>query len=194
MKPPVVVVERHCKTNQCWIAVRFKKIPSVAKISQSLRSERACRGAGERVPLGHRGECLFSSCVRAPSSKVLSLAFAVCLALVTVETVPARPKKHHAERPVAPRVHRSVLPTVQSPSPPSLPLQLALPVYKPSPNQQRRAIASSLPALVCAQRGPRQRSHHRAFYVRSCTNIDRVNRLQRANEREHGGPRIPPRA
>jgi hypothetical protein len=35
MKPPVVVVERHCKTNQCWIAVRFKKIPSVAKISQN---------------------------------------------------------------------------------------------------------------------------------------------------------------
>ena len=35
MKPPVVVIERHCKTNQCWIAVRFKKIQSVAKISQS---------------------------------------------------------------------------------------------------------------------------------------------------------------
>jgi len=35
MKPPVVVVERHCKTNQCRIAVRFKKIRSVAKISQS---------------------------------------------------------------------------------------------------------------------------------------------------------------
>jgi len=35
MKPPVVVIERHCKTNQCWIAVRFKKTQSVAKISQS---------------------------------------------------------------------------------------------------------------------------------------------------------------
>jgi hypothetical protein len=41
MKPPVVVVERHCKTNQCWIAVRFKKIKSVAKISQSAAEERA---------------------------------------------------------------------------------------------------------------------------------------------------------
>jgi len=41
MKPPVVVVERHCKTNQCWIAVRFKKIQSVAKISQSAAKERA---------------------------------------------------------------------------------------------------------------------------------------------------------
>src|SRR5215813_10448819 len=41
MKPPVVVVERHCKTNQCWIAVRFKKIQSVAKISQSAAGERA---------------------------------------------------------------------------------------------------------------------------------------------------------
>jgi hypothetical protein len=41
MKPPVVVIERHCKTNQCWIAVRFKKIQSVAKISQSAAEERA---------------------------------------------------------------------------------------------------------------------------------------------------------
>jgi len=41
MKPPVVVIERHCKTNQCWIAVRFKKTQSVAKISQSHAHERA---------------------------------------------------------------------------------------------------------------------------------------------------------
>src|SRR6478672_4688754 len=41
MKPPVVVIGRHCKTNQCWIAVRFKKTQSVAKISQSVAEERA---------------------------------------------------------------------------------------------------------------------------------------------------------
>jgi hypothetical protein len=44
-----------------------------------------------------------------------------------------RPKKHCAERPVAPRVDRSVLLTVLSPSPPPLPLEFALPVYKPWP-------------------------------------------------------------
>jgi hypothetical protein len=41
MKPPVVVIGRHCKTNQCWIAVRFKKTQSVANISQSHAQERA---------------------------------------------------------------------------------------------------------------------------------------------------------
>jgi hypothetical protein len=35
------VIGRHCKTNQCWIAVRFKKTQSVAKISQSHAQERA---------------------------------------------------------------------------------------------------------------------------------------------------------
>jgi hypothetical protein len=193
MKPPVVVVERHCKTNQCWIAVRFKKIPSVAKISQNLRSERVNRGAGERVPLGHRGECLFSSCVRAPSSKVLSLAFAVCLALVTVETVSARRRRQHAERPVAPQVDRSVLLTVRSPSTPLLPLEPAFACLQAIADQQRRDRAPVACARLRAMR-PRQQPHHRAFYVRSCTNIDRVNRLQRAHERECGGPRAPPRA
>jgi hypothetical protein len=52
MKPPVVVIGRHCKTNQCWIAVRFKKIQSVAKISQSHAQERADDAPfGKRVPL-----------------------------------------------------------------------------------------------------------------------------------------------
>jgi hypothetical protein len=52
MKPPVVVIGRHCKTNQCWIAVRFKKTQSVAKISQSPAEERADDASiGKRVPL-----------------------------------------------------------------------------------------------------------------------------------------------
>lgn len=38
MKPPVVVVRRHCNTNQHRIAVRFKKIQRVAKIAQSSKS------------------------------------------------------------------------------------------------------------------------------------------------------------
>jgi hypothetical protein len=63
----------------------------------------------------------------------LSLALAVGLGLVTVETVSARRRRQHAERPIAPRVERSVLLTVPSPSAPSLPLEPALPVYKPSP-------------------------------------------------------------
>jgi len=41
--------------------------------------------------------------------------------------------RQHAERPVAPRVDRSVLLMVPSPSPPPLPLEPALPGYKPSP-------------------------------------------------------------
>src|SRR5215510_15603406 len=93
MKPPVVVVERHCKTNQCWIAVRFKKIPSVAKISQSFEASAREEVRANEFHTGIAGECLFSSCVRAPSSKVLRLALAVCLALVTVETVFRAAKK-----------------------------------------------------------------------------------------------------
>jgi hypothetical protein len=87
MKPPVVVIERHCKTNQCWIAVRFKKIPSVAKISQSPEAS-----AREEVRTNefHSAIAGFSSCVRAPLSKVLSLTLAVSLVLVAVETVSAR--------------------------------------------------------------------------------------------------------
>src|SRR6478752_4103053 len=38
MKPPVVVIGRHCNRNQCGIAVRFKKMHSVAKIAQSSES------------------------------------------------------------------------------------------------------------------------------------------------------------
>jgi hypothetical protein len=41
------VIGRHCKTNQCWIAVRFKKIQSVAKISQKRRRERARTRCGQ---------------------------------------------------------------------------------------------------------------------------------------------------
>jgi hypothetical protein len=158
MKPPVVVIERHCKTNQCRIAVRFKKIPSVAKISQSFQASAREEARANEFHSGVAGE-IFIFPARAPSPTVLSLAVVVGLALVTAETVFAPRKKHQAERPVAPRVDRSVLPTVQSPSPPSLALQLALPVYKPPPNQRRRRPRPQLPALVSPQCGPRQQPH-----------------------------------
>src|SRR5262249_49747534 len=70
MKPPVVVIGRHCKTNQCWIAVRFKKIQSVAKISQKSRRERADEVRANEF---HGRNCLFSPRMRALLSKVLSL-------------------------------------------------------------------------------------------------------------------------
>jgi len=65
MKPPVVVIERHCKTNQCWIAVRFKKIQSVAKISQSAAEKRADDALAKRVPLAAVAEKYFRhACAR----------------------------------------------------------------------------------------------------------------------------------
>ena len=65
MKPPVVVIERHCKTNQCWIAVRFKKIKSVAKISQSAAEERADDALAKRVPLAASQKNIFVMRARA---------------------------------------------------------------------------------------------------------------------------------
>lgn len=47
MKPPVVVIGRHCNRNQYGIAVRFKKFPSVAKTAQS--SEREAGRCARRV-------------------------------------------------------------------------------------------------------------------------------------------------
>jgi len=104
----------------------------------------------------------------------LRLALAVGLALVTVETVSARPKKHHTERAAA--AARARLACLQAIA-----------------DQQRR---DRVPVACARLRscGRRQQPHHRAFYVRSCTNVDRVNRLQRAHEPECGGPSAPPRA
>jgi hypothetical protein len=76
MKPPVVVIERHCKANQCWIAVRCKKIQSVAKISQSAAENRA-DDAFKTSSTGARRRKIFSSCVRAPFSEIFVLARAV---------------------------------------------------------------------------------------------------------------------
>jgi hypothetical protein len=110
MKPPVVVIERHCKTNQCWIAVRFKKTQSVAKISQSPAEERADDAPiGKRVPLTARNH-LFWSCVRAPFSEVFILAPASFFTLATSESASTRPKKHCAERRAPPTVERCLLP------------------------------------------------------------------------------------
>jgi hypothetical protein len=83
MKPPVVVIERHCKTNQCWIAVRFKKIPSVAKISQSPEASAREEVRANEFHSGVAGKCLF------PHAAFASSTLAVGFALVTVETVSA---------------------------------------------------------------------------------------------------------
>ena len=108
-----------------------------------------------------------SSCMRSPSSKVLSRALAVGFALVTVETVSARRRRQHAERPVASRVDRCVLLTVPSPSPPSLPLQPALPVYERSPiNSVGDRVPSCLRSFAFSA-GFGDNPTHRAFYVRS---------------------------
>src|SRR5262245_7273092 len=109
MKPPVVVIARHCKTNQCWIAVRFKKIPSVAKISQRAARERADAVRGERVPLAARGECLCSSYLRAPLSKLRVSPSRWGFALATSETESAPATKHRVERPVPSKVERFAL-------------------------------------------------------------------------------------
>lgn len=54
MKPPVVVIGRHCNRNQCGIAVRFKKIRTVAKIAQSSeRPTSQARADGERLGQMH---------------------------------------------------------------------------------------------------------------------------------------------
>ena len=56
MKPPVVVIGRHCNRNQYRIAVLFKKMRTVAKIAQSSESERR---ADARVALfvAERSQC-----------------------------------------------------------------------------------------------------------------------------------------
>src|SRR6516162_152684 len=92
MKPPVVVIERHCKTNQCWIAVRFKKIQSVAKISQSA-AEKYFRHACAR----RSRKFSFS-----PSPSLFALA--------TGESALTRAKKHRAEHRVPPTIERCLLP------------------------------------------------------------------------------------
>src|SRR5207247_2847286 len=97
MKPPVVVIERHCKTNQCWIAVRFKKTQSVAKISQSHAQERADDRphlASEFHRRRGREIILFSSCVRARFSEALILAPAVVFTRATGVSASTRPTKH----------------------------------------------------------------------------------------------------
>src|SRR5262245_63647024 len=109
---------------------------------------------------GVAGECLFSSCVRAPSSKVLRLALAVCLALVTVETVSARPKQaaRRTSRRAAGRSFRPADGSVTKPAAAAAPACLAC--LQAIADQQRGRPHPQLPALVCPQCGPRQQPHH----------------------------------
>lgn len=150
------------------------------------------------------------------SSKVFSLALAVGFALVTAETASAWPKKHCAERPVAPRVDRSLLPATLdesgtpiimqglpktarpergsaegargtsahdcarqqhlsaagsvAPGPPSLPLQPALPVYKPPPINSVGDRVTNCRHSFPLNAGLGSNPSNRDFYVRSCAN------------------------
>ena len=143
MKPPVVVIGRHCKTNQCWIAVRFKKTQSVAKISQKVEGAARGRGAGKRVS---RAEMfIFATHARAIVESFES------------PPSPSSLRWHRLKPPRRARTPIIMLPPVPSPSPP--PLQPALPVYKPPPNQQRRRPRHQLPALVSTQCGPWEQPH-----------------------------------
>ena len=157
MKPPVVVIERHCKTNQCGIAVRFKKIQSVAKISQSIEEERADDALLANEFHGRVAETCFIFVMHArasvegfdsrPRRRFFSLA--------TDESVPARPKKYRVKRsafPVTPddggtpiimracrndgrgpRIIGRNARNARARSAPWLPFRPASPVYKPPP-------------------------------------------------------------
>src|SRR5262245_42185496 len=89
MKPPAVVIGGPCKTNQCWIAVRFKKTRSVAKISQNVEGGARGRGAGKRVS---RAEMfIFATHARAIVESFLVVVFA----LAPAEAASARPNPDH---------------------------------------------------------------------------------------------------
>src|SRR5262245_26217546 len=137
MKPPVVVVERHCKTNQCWIAVRFKKIPSVAKISQNPEASAREEVRANEFHSGIAGNVYFPHACARHHRKFFRLALAVCLALVTIETVSARPKKA-ARRASRRAADRSFRPADGSATEP------AFPFYKPHRRSTARATASPI--------------------------------------------------
>src|SRR6516164_3964469 len=108
MKPPVVVIERHCKTNQCWIAVRFKKIQSVAKISQSAAEEGADDALADEFD-GVAEKYFRHACAR--RSRKFSFSPSPSLfALATGESALTRAKKHRAEHRVPPTIERCLLP------------------------------------------------------------------------------------
>jgi hypothetical protein len=90
MKPPVVVIGRHCNTNQCRIAVRFKKTQSVAKIAQSsdvaLQSPRFAN------------KIIQARSVRRRLRRRRRMILAVIVVVATAETALARPKKHRVDR------------------------------------------------------------------------------------------------
>jgi hypothetical protein len=109
MKPPVVVIGRHCKTNQCWITVRFKKTQSVAKISQTPAQARADDAPfGKRVPptASPRNNFFGHECAR--HSRKFS--FSPFLTLAMGQSPSTRPKEHRAERRAPPTVERCLLP------------------------------------------------------------------------------------
>jgi hypothetical protein len=89
--------------------VRFKKIQSVAKISQSAAEERADDALADEFHCRRRRK-MFSSCVRAPFSEVFIFALAVVFALATGESALTRPKQQRAEHRAPPTVERCLLP------------------------------------------------------------------------------------
>jgi hypothetical protein len=132
----------------------------------------------------------------------------VVFALAPAEAASARAKKHRGERPVAPTVERSVLPITLDesgtpiimlppvPSPSPLPLQPALPVYKPPPiNSVGDRVTNCLHSFPL-NAGLGNNPTNRDFYVRSpASTADRVSPV--ANERSARKAtivRFPPRA
>jgi hypothetical protein len=109
MKPPVVVIERHCKTNQCWIAVRFKKIQSVAKISQSAAKSARMTPWQTSSTDGVAEKCFRHACARR-SRKFSFSPSPSFFALATGESALTRAKKHRAEHRVPPTIERCLLP------------------------------------------------------------------------------------
>jgi hypothetical protein len=87
---------------------------------------------------------------------------------------PARTADHPNERAertrTIPRGSSTYLPPVRSPSPPSLPLQPALPVYKPPPiNGVGDRVTDCLHSFP-VNAGLGNNPTNRDFYVRSCVN------------------------
>jgi hypothetical protein len=82
MKPPVVVIERHCNRNQCGIAVRFKKTQSVAKTAQSSDTAPSLKRGGQwlgrthalRLTVSERSQVTERQRHVSPSPKMLSRA------------------------------------------------------------------------------------------------------------------------
>jgi hypothetical protein len=172
----------------------IQKNPKRCKNLTESRSERALKRCGRTSStLASRGNVYFLM-QRSPSSKVLSLALAACLALVTVETVSARPKKppRRASRRAAGRSFRPADGSVTEPAAAAARACLALTSHRRSTAWATASPVACSPFTLNAGLG-----NNPTIAPSTCAparTLTGMNRLQRAHERECGGPRAPPRA